>query len=184
LALLAILNIPLDTTVWIYRLAEALLDRGTDVNTRFNGGRTPLIKWSAGTKPMHHGCMFGPLLLLQRGADIDARTDDGTTCAHAIASKGNLPLAEALADAGWLAAADLTLINNASETALQIAQRKLAANSADGNRQVICDLLRDNAALWTTKARPLVHRWLSHSLLIPDLAHVVLSFVDGKERGQ
>jgi ankyrin repeat protein len=133
---------------------------------------------------MHPGCTVGPLLLLRRGADIDARSDIGTTCAHAIASGGNHPLASALADGGWLAAADLTLLNNTGETALQIAQRKRDVNPLDANCQVICDLLRDHAALWPNVARPLVRQWLSHSLLIPDLAHVVLSFVDGKERNQ
>jgi hypothetical protein len=101
-----------------------------------------------------------------------------------MAMGGNLPLAAALADGGWLVAADLTLLNNDGETALQIAQRKLTADLSDGNKRIICDLLRDHAALWTNVARPLIHQWLSHSLLIPELAHVVLSFVDGKERGQ
>jgi hypothetical protein len=176
--------IPVDTNVWSYHLAEALLDRGADVNTRFNGF-TPLIRWSFGMRPpMDPGIAVGPLLLLEHGVDMDARHDNGTICAHAIAMGGNLPLAEALADAGWLAAADLTLLNNASETALQIAQRKLAENPNEGSRRMIYDLLRDHATLWANEARPVVHRWLSHSLLIPDLAYVVLSFVDGKDRGQ
>jgi hypothetical protein len=76
------------------------------------------------------------------------------------------------------------LLNNEGETPLQTAQRQLAADSANGKRRVTCDLLRAATALWAEEVRPLIHRWLSHSLLIPDLAHVVLSFVDGKERGQ
>jgi hypothetical protein len=187
LALLASTGIPCGTSVWSYNLAEALLDRGADVNTRFDGGATPLIAWSFGSKPsMKPGIALGPLLLLKHGADIDVRMNDGTTGAHAIAINGNHPLAEALADAGWLAAADLTLLDNDGDTALQVAQHNLAVDSASDKegRQVICDLLRDNAALWTNVARPLIHQWLSHSLLIPDLAHVVLSLVDGKERGQ
>jgi hypothetical protein len=60
----------------------------------------------------------------------------------------------------------------------------LAADPSDADKAIICDLLRDHSTLWVTHARPLMHRWLSHSLLIPDLAHMVLSFVDGKERGQ
>jgi hypothetical protein len=187
LALLVSLLIPLGVERWSYRLADALLARGADINTRFDGGQTPLIQWALGNKPpnsMHPACAIGPLLLLQRGADIDARTDIGTTCAHAIAIMGNHHLASALADAGWLAAADLTLLNNKGETALQVARGMLSISPDEGKRQMICDLLRDHAALWTAKARPLIHRWLSHSLLIPDLAHVVLSFVDGRERGQ
>jgi ankyrin repeat protein len=185
LAMMVSSIILLGVETWPYDVVEALLDRSADVNTRFNGGLTPLIAWSFGVKPpMHPGCVIGPLLLLRRGADIDARMDDGTTCAHAIASEGNAHLAAALADGGWLAAADLTLLNNAGETALQVAQRELAFTFDDGDRQLIHDSLRDHAMLWTAKARPLIHRWLSHSLFIPDLAHMVLSFVDSKERGQ
>jgi ankyrin repeat protein len=185
LALLVTSAIPATKGVWAYGLAEALLDRGADVNTRFNAGQTPLMSWSYGcSSPQDFDLSAGPLLLLQHGADIDARMEDGTTCAHVIAAKGNRGLAATLADAGWLAAADLTLLNNKGETALQIAQRMLASNPHEGNRQMVCDVLRDNAALWTNVGRPLVHQWLSHSLLIPDLAHVVLSFVDGKERSQ
>jgi hypothetical protein len=133
---------------------------------------------------MHPGCAIGPLLLLQRDANIDACNSAGTTSAHAIAVMGNLTLAVALEGAGWLVAADLTMLDNNGETALQVAQRMLAENPDEEHRQMICHLLRDHAALWTNVARPLIHQWLSHSLLIPDLAHEVLSFVDGKERGQ
>jgi hypothetical protein len=136
LALLTSLLIPLSTDVWSYQLAEASLDRGANVNTRFNGGCMPLIRWSLGVKPpMDPGCAVGPLLLLQHGAGINARSDDGTTCAHAIAMGGNHPLAMALAEAGWLAAADLTLLDNNGETALQVAQRMLVANPDEGGRQ-------------------------------------------------
>jgi hypothetical protein len=184
LALLVGRAIPVDTVVWAYHLTEALLDRGADFNTRFLGGRTPLIYWASGcTPPKHPDCTPGPILLLRRGADIDARSDDGSTCAHNMASKSNRPLAAALANGGWLAAADLTQRDDRGETALQVAQRMLAADPSDADKAIICDLLRDHAALWVTHARPLMHQWLSHSLLIPDLAHVVLSFVDGKERG-
>jgi hypothetical protein len=51
------------------------------------------------------------------------------------------------------------------------------------DQSLLCNLLREHAALWTEEARPLIHRWLSDSRLIPDVASMVLSFVDGKERG-
>jgi hypothetical protein len=185
LTLLTHLIVPYKEDNWSYRVAEALLDRGADVSARFEGGSTPLIQWSLGNKPpIHPGCAPGPLLLLSRGADIDARDDDGTTPAHAIAMKGNAPLAAALADAGWLTVADLTVLNNKSQTALQVAQEQLQANPGNLDRRVVQDLLGQHAALWKEQARPLIHRCLSQAWLLSDLADIVLSFVDGQERGQ
>jgi ankyrin repeat protein len=184
LALLASVAMPLSSDDWAYHLTDALLDRGANVNTRGAGGQTPLMIWSRGvTGPEDPDSVVGPLMLLQRGADIDARSNDGTTCAHAIARSGNAALAEALADAGWLAAADLTLLSHRGETALQMAQRRLKTEGG-ANRRTVRNLLIQQPAIWKTQVRPLVHQCLSHSFLIPDLAHMVLSFVDGKERGQ
>jgi hypothetical protein len=118
------------------------------------------------------------------GADIDARDDAGKTVVHWLVEGAHLCTLEGLVDAGWLLVADLSLLSNAGETPLQVAQRQHGAQPTDVKRRVICDLLRATQMMWTAKARPLLHQWLSHSLLIPDMASIVLSFVDGKERGQ
>jgi hypothetical protein len=96
--------VPVSADDWSVRFAEALLDRGADVNTRLWRGETPLMSWARrGSMPGQPRCApLGALLLLQRGADINARDDDGATYTHAIASEGDSNLAEALADAGWL----------------------------------------------------------------------------------
>jgi hypothetical protein len=65
-----------------------------------------------------------------------------------------------------------------------VAEQNLRDERKDEGCRIICDLLRDHAVRWINETRPLLHRLLSHSLLIPDLAHIVLSFVDGRERGQ
>jgi hypothetical protein len=173
-----------DCVDWPVRLADALLDRGADVNARSNNGRTPLIHWA-----LYGGSARarGLVLLLQRGADIDAHDNRGDTVVHALAGSSSFDALSALAvqaEAGWLLAADLSLRNTAGDTPLQIAQRQLAGYPCELKRQVTCDLLDEHASLWTARARPLLHQWLSYSLLIPDVASIVLSFVDGKERGQ
>jgi ankyrin repeat protein len=180
LAVLVCSCYPTDMGHWSYSLAEALLDRGADVNTRFGNGWTPLISWCEDQQPIPSGC--GALLLLNRGADIDARDDEGMTAMHCLADDAQVEVCKGLADAGWLAAADLTLLNNKGETALQIAQRKLAENATNGDKRSICNMLHAHALLWKTEARPVVFRWLSHSLMLPDLANIVLSFMDGRER--
>jgi hypothetical protein len=181
LTLLVSVVIPRGIGDWAYQLAAAMLVRGANANLRLADAQTLLMFWSRSTalKSIH-----GLLLLLMHGADIDARDEAGKTAVHWLVEGAHLDMLEGLVDAGWLLVADLTQRNNAGETPLQVAQRQHGAQPMDVQRLVICDLLHVTEKLWTAKARPLVHRWLSHSLLIPDLAHVVLSFVDGKERGQ
>jgi len=165
---------------WSYQLAEALLDRGCNVNARDPDGDTPLLNWCAlfDTSDM---APCGPLLLLERGADIDAANSLGTTFAHCLAADGALTLLTQFVETGWLLAADLTQRNKEGETALQIAQRRLEKEPNSPERREVCEWLRVTASLWQSKARPLLHGWLADALL-PDLAYVVLSFVDGLER--
>jgi len=169
---------PLSADDWPHQLASALLDRSCDVNARVKG-RTPLLRWARGTL-----CCESLLLLLHRGADIDARSDfNGFTLLHSLAERKEAAMLKQLAEEGWLVVADHSVRNEAGETALELAQWKLAEQPHDFDRREICDVLRAQAALWQTKARPLLHRVLSHSLLIPDLADIVLDYMDGKEHG-
>jgi hypothetical protein len=164
---------------WPVRLLEALLDRGADVNIRSADGRTPLILWAlAGGSSRASGL----LLLLQRGADIDARDDFGRNVVHWLAGFSYFDGLSAFAEEGWLLSADLALRDNEGETALQIAQGLLAGYTNELKREVTCELLRATEKLWKEEARPLIQCWLSHSLLIPDVASIVLSYVDGERR--
>jgi hypothetical protein len=185
LALLVCKVIPKAVDHWSYLLAEALLDRGADVNTRFTAGWTPLIHWCAeGSWDANAEAACGPLLLPSCGADIDARDDEGWTAVHWMAVHGHYLMCKALADAGWIMMADLTLVTPGGETPLQIAQRKLGSDDTSPDRRGICSLLREHARLWKEEVRPLLHQWLSHSLLLPDVADIVLSYVDGKKKSK
>jgi ankyrin repeat protein len=172
-------------TDWVYSLFEALLDRSGNANTRSVDQMTPLIQWNVASEGNDSATPY--LMLLNRAADIDAQDGSGNTVIHWLVAGAEIAVLKELADAGWLTAANLTLLNNAGETALETARRELRVDDDRVDvvkRRVICDLLREQATLRTEEARPLIHLLLSHSLRIPDLAHMVLSFVDGKERGQ
>jgi len=170
---------PTNTTCWAYTLPVALLDRGLDVNARC-AGLTPLLRVAKVDSP--DMAAVGPLLLLERGADIDAVDENGWTSVHWMAHNGMVALMSELTGNGWLLVADLTLRNSAGATALENAQHELVAHPVKARVSACCDLLRATEQLWQTQARPLLLEALSHSLLLPDLAHVVLSYVDGQER--
>jgi len=179
---------------WVYKFAEALLDRGCDVNARDSDSRTPLLNWCSKNVPDVH--FRGPLLLLERGADIDARDNNGFTAVHCLVERGNLSVLRELAEHGWLLVANLTLQSNDGETAFEFADRLLARYNGsewDGEivgerdcdkavRVAICDLLRSTKEIQEQRVRPHMRRLLAHSLLPPNLADIVLDYASGQEQ--
>jgi len=81
-------------------LVRSHLRRGADVDTRDDGGRTPL-HWAV-RRSRRKGSLFGDRnksvvkLLLAKGADVDARTNWGCTPLHFAAAWGRPDLAEVL----------------------------------------------------------------------------------------
>jgi ankyrin repeat protein len=122
-----VLNITLIGTTFSGNLDETrkLLDRGSDVNARHdNNGMTPLMCAAWGDASVknpgqvvcdHPGVVK---LLLERGASVKARDNDGKTALHHAAEHGQDAIAKILIDAG----ADVTARDAAGRTPLQWAE--------------------------------------------------------------
>jgi hypothetical protein len=173
--------VPHDEDDPCFQLAVALIDRGCDVNARReDDGSTPLMAWSKA--PAQGSVGTGAVLIVERGADLDVCDNQGNTAVHWMAQNSRLMLLRALTQNGWLERANLELKNNAGHTALDLAQATWARTRDPRSREV-CELLRVSQQA-VEHARPLKLRWLTEQLQIQDLAHIVMGFVDGKERAQ
>lgn len=130
---------------WSYQLAAALLDRGCDVNARDPDGRTPLLNWCVLDVHETHPC--GLLLLLERGADINApNTEWEFTALHWMSSYGQVRVLRKLEHGGFPVAVDLSLRTMTGETALELAERRLAEHPSNSARREIVDIFRELAA--------------------------------------
>jgi hypothetical protein len=162
------------------QLAAALMDRGCDVNMRrAEDGSTPLMAWIKNSNG--DSISTGALFLLDHGADLEARDHQGNTAVHWMAHNGKLSL-RTLMQHRWLERVNLEQTNNDGRTALQLAQAAWS-RAHDARHREVCDLLRVGQQV-AEHARPLKLRWLAKVLQIQDLAHIVMDFVDGKERVQ
>ncbi len=97
-------------------LANALLDRGADVNSR----STNAMK----NTPLHAAAAGGQIkivdLLVKRGADVNARQEGGWTALHAAAQSGNREMVEVLLANG----ADVNARASNNQGALDLALSK------------------------------------------------------------
>jgi ankyrin repeat protein len=93
-------------------VVRLLIDRGADLQTRDEEGRTAL-HWAA-------TCWFRAIarLLIDRGADLQAQDQQGNTPLHWALENGRVATARLLIDRE----ADIGIKNNQGMTALQVAE--------------------------------------------------------------
>lgn len=95
---------------------EDLLERGANIESRDNSGRTPLFdvtenKWDNGAQYVN--------LLLQRGSDVESKDYSGRTALHYAASTSRREVGKQLLAMG----ADLEASDNDGRTPIDIARR-------------------------------------------------------------
>jgi hypothetical protein len=151
---------------WIVPFADIILrNSGLQIDKRDAAGNTLLLRCAARDDDKYPR---GPLLvlLLQHGADLHAVNADGRNVLH-YASVQSL---HSLAHAGFLTVA--------AHWSMRLNLFYGRDRSEDNKERLIT--LRDQVHLWRTRARPLLGRMLS-AHVIPDLAAIVLMFLDGEE---
>ena len=95
---------------------ESLLRRGADIDSRDDD--------DYGSTPLHWACLKGhreiALLLLERGADIEAGDEDGRTPLHFACLRGHVETALLLVRRG----AEIDVADSSGKTPLQLAEQK------------------------------------------------------------
>ena len=123
-------NFKLEKAVRAENLDECkrLLDGGANVNTRYNGGYTPLL-----TAVQIYGPRFCKMLI-GAGADVNAKNNDGWTALMLAAHYNSAEVCKLLLDAG----ADVNARNNGGSTPLITAALK--------GKTEVCELLLNAGA--------------------------------------
>ncbi len=154
-------------SAWIVPFAEIILrNSGLQIDKRDPANRDTLLLRCA--RNDHDKYPRGPLLvlLLQHGADLHAVNADGRNVLH-YASVQSL---HSLAHAGFLTVA----------AHWSTRPNRFYARNIDHDDEGRLTVLREQQHLWRTRTRPLLGRMLS-AHVIPDLAAIVLMFLDGEE---
>ena len=161
---------------WLYSLAEALIQHGVDINQRNKEDRTVALSVAAGLGQVHlSACSLH--LLLQHGADINAQDSNGDTLLHHLIRNKALGVLQNLYEEGDVSALDYFLVNCAGQMPADLAAASHAQQSSDESRQIL-DIIRAQIEMWGLRIRPTILACLSEPL-IPDLAQLVLGYVDG-----
>jgi len=163
-------------------LAECLLKLGANVNERNpEYGGTPLIM-QACVEKLKSVC--GLQLLLRYGADVNQQSNNGDTFIHWLVRAQNLPVLRQLymESQNHMMAIDYTVKNHDQETAIQLAERACTEAESDEEELTLKEmwmLLQIQHDLWKQQVPPYIHSLLQHSILLPDLASIVTSYITG-----
>jgi ankyrin repeat protein len=109
-------------------VAQVLLDHGANAKLETEGGETALLTVSRGEFDSQEQGASTARLLLERGADVNARYKDGWTSLHWAAFKGRVEVTRVLLDHG----VNTKLQNERGETALHVVSRGKHNNSQEG----------------------------------------------------
>jgi hypothetical protein len=178
LALFAGLCVPtVKDDAFIMSLTDSILLRGASVHGRDNDGDMPIHSWC---KRDDISSAQGIIRLLEAGADLDARTLGlGQTVVHLLCDRKLEQILHELSVAGWLQAVNLDATDQDGQTPSDILNRMLKATPCNDTARQMLQLLWTEKKHWREDIRPaLIALLTSHEQLVPELAELVVSFVD------
>jgi hypothetical protein len=154
-------------------LIDALLKRGADMDGRAGRGwrctgATALQCWAG-------RCVnaAGLMALLERGANLEASHQQGSTLMWILSFPPRVPALWDLIAAGWLDTVDVNRPADPSESTLAYLQKLDYSERAQQR-----DLLLAVRQNWPTHVRPAILRLLeAHQQLIRELAEIIVSYV-------
>jgi hypothetical protein len=175
---------PKTVTPWIFGLVELFIAHGVSVHTRNQEGRTPLLQIASLVTPAHTSTA-AMRLLLTHGTDLNVQDNDGNSLLHLLVKSKALPMLEDLLGGDGVSHIDCLLLNSAGQTAADLAAVQLAQLKADGGGAEAAAglvwlhrLVLTYQKTWTACSRPILQRCVE-AVLVPDLAALVLGYVDG-----
>ena len=170
--------LPRTVTPCIFGLVELFIAHGVSVHTRNQEGRTPLLQIASLVTPAHTSTA-GIHLLLTHGADLNSQDNDGNSLLHLLVKRKALRVLEDLLGGDGVCHIDCLLVNSAGQTAADLAAVQLAQQIV-GNHDLawLHRLVLTYQKTWTACSRPILQRCVE-VVLVPDLAAIVLGYVDG-----
>jgi hypothetical protein len=175
---------PSTATPWIFGLVELFIAHGVSVHTRNQDGRTPLLQIASLVTPAHTSTA-AMRLLLTHGTDLNVQDNEGNSLLHLLVKSKALRVLEDLLGGDGVGHADCLLVNFAGQTAADLAAVQLAQLNADGGGAEAAAglvwlhrLVLTYQKTWTACSRPILQRCVE-AVLVPDLAAIVLGYVDG-----
>lgn len=169
-------------TPWVCPLIKLLIDRGVSVHARNKEGCTPLLQIASVLNPTSASA-GGMLPLFSHGADLNAQDNDGNSLVHLLVKRKALVVLQNLLSSDQVDRVAWFLANSAGQTATDLAADQLAQRDAAPDRDQLDEfwmhrLLLASQKTWTAYSRPIVQGAVE-SVLVPDLAALVLGYVDG-----
>jgi hypothetical protein len=173
LALLCSLCIPADRASVLIPWARALLDRGAHVHVRDVDGDSPVQSWCSGDEA---ASAAGIIVLLEAGADLDS---DSRTALWLLCNNARVQVLRELAAGGWLESANLDLPDEEGETPMACLQRQFVSKPGDAELLEMVELLSMQKQGWGKMRAATVALLSVHKQMAPDLAELVVSYIDG-----